>query len=497
MTKETVSKIAILALPALLFTGLFFHHIGVTGTRHVHYVISGKSPYVNRLLPDSRVSISGDVASIIDEPVYFSVFAPPGNWETADVKLSFKAGERSILELGALKDLFAQAYDFRPLANTVVEALDGHGWAGKSSEKFSPDTKVFYREELLANPANFRDAELAVYKTSLPWLPPKNLVTSDEATSFDASVRAPFEFYVYLEDKGSRYLWLDYEDHNDVVGADSVTIRVTNEAGEAVYTRTFEDDGNTSDDGELGLPHEDETYLSPELDGLPEGVYRVSVAGTSDIWIRDVLTPTPYFAIKNSLTVQHPRTGAVSRTMGVGQILLNTNAKSITVEPLSAEALGDVTFGSTTVTLTTVGEKVQITSTGRDISPIIIPFGSGYGGELKITGEGFFTWATDPFFAPEPSGFNNFLTDPDAFKVLVARVPQVVEEDGWRVGEATFTLSELAKENGAYKFVLSAPLVDEAGGDVSVHAIDITFKKDPITLRGFLSSVKQFLYELF
>jgi len=479
MRRSKLIKGAIVLLPILLFVGLLGNYLGWSGEKTIHYVVGDSSPFVQSLLPDTRVSKSenGSV-KLLDEPVYFSVFAPPGNWQTADVKISFKTGSRAILELGALKDLFAQAYDFRPLANTVVENLEAKGWVAKELSAFGEHVYFFIRQELHnVDPATIRDSEVAVYRAALPWAMPKGATIMKKENVYVLPLQGPHELYTVIGDGEPLKLTIKLRDLNQAIGSDEGVIRIYTQSGEQVGQEVFADDGDMLGDSVMAAARA--VTIAP--DGLPAGVYRIVLSATSDIVFDEFKTKQKFLLVRNSLTLAEHK----------GVVALNTNAKKISVEPLTAKGLGSVTFGGSKIVLNEVKGKVAVTSIDRETSAIILP-----GSNIKITGEGFFALANAGIYSPEAAGFSNFLAAEDTFKILAAYVPPESKEGDWRVASSTFNLVDLAKERGAYKFVLSAPLVKEKDGDVEIHAVDITFKKPAMTLRLFLSSLKSFAKDL-
>jgi hypothetical protein len=457
MRQPKLVKAGIVAVPVVLFLGLLYQYLGLSGSRTVHYVMGDSSPFIQSLLPSERVGkVENGSVKLLDEPVYFSVFAPPG----------------------VLKDLFAQAFDFKPLANTVIENLETNSWTGRPLSKLGPNINAFIRSELVGvDPASIHDSEIGVYRAQLPWAPPKGPTTSKKEHTFSLSLLGPHELFTAIGDGEALKINLNVLDRNNAVGSDEGAIRIYTKNGEMVGEQGFADDGNTSADGFVGSLRS--VTIAP--DGLPAGIYRVVLSGTSDVVFSTFTTKQNYLVAKNSLMLPSL----------VGPVALNTNAKKITVEPLAADGLGDAVFGQTRFTLDAVRGKKTAVSAVRDITAIVLP-----GGSVKVTGEGFFALADMPFFSPEAAGFSNFVAAPEAFKALIAYFPPQMKEGDWRVASASYELGTLAKERGAYKFVLSAPLVKEKDGGVNIHAIDITFKKSPMTLKSLLSSLKSFVKDL-
>ncbi len=479
MRKQLFVKGVIVAVPILLFFGLLYNYLGLSGEKIVHYTVGDSSPFVQSLLPSDRVSkVENGSVKLLEEPVYFSVFAPPGNWQTADVKIDFQTGDQAILELGVLRDLFAQAFDFKPLANTVVEHLEANGWVGRPLAQLGENVNVFIRKEFVgAPPSSIKDAQIGIYKASLPWSPPPGATASKKDKTYSLMLRGPHELFTAIGDKEPLRISILLDDLNEAVGSDEGAIRIYSQKGGMVSETVFADDGNTTADGSLSPSRT--VVVAP--DGLPAGTYRIVLSGTSDIVFDEFVTKQNYLVVKNSMTIK-PHTGAIA---------LNTNAKKITVEPLAVGALGTTVFGQTKMALEKVNEKVSGVSIDRDVSSLILP-----GGGVKITGEGFFALANAAFFIPEPAGFSNFLAAPDRFRAIVAFFPPQMRDGHWRTATTKYELSTLAKERGAYKFVISAPLVHETDGGVEIHSIDVTFKKPQTTFRSLFSSLKSFARDL-
>jgi hypothetical protein len=470
-------------LPVILFGGLLWNYLGMNGDKIVHYTAGDSSPFVQSLLPNDRVSQvmdskDGKFVSLVDEPVYFSVFAPPGNWQTADVQVSFHTGDSAVLELGALKDLFAQAFDFRPFANTIVEHLETHGWTGRPLVKLGPNVNVFLRNEYLgADPSAIKDTDIAVYRASLPWAMPTGATMTKKDNTYALPLKGSQELFTAVGNKEALRVEVKFHDLNQAVGSDEGTVRIFAQNGEMLAEAPFADDGDAL--GDSASTAERSVTIAPE--GLPAGVYRITLSSTSDIVFDEFVTKAKYLVAKNALTLA-PQTGAIA---------LNTNAKKVTLEPLASEGLGSAMFGGSPIMLETVHKKMTGTSVHRVISPLVLP-----GGSEKITAEGFFALANASFWSPEPAGFSNFVTAPDEYKALVAYFPPQLRNGQWRDASAQFDLRTLAKERGAYKFVLSAPFVKETAGNVDIHSIDITFRKPAMTFHSFLSALKAFVLQL-
>jgi hypothetical protein len=74
---------------------------------------------------------------------------------------------------------------------------------------------------------------------------------------------------------------------------------------------------------------------------------------------------------------------------------------------------------------------------------------------------------------------------------VLANLPAVKYQDDWLTTAVSFKLSDLVQENGAYKFALSIP--DLHGDTVKVHAIQVQFSKQQVTLKQMYKDFKHLI----
>ena len=480
-----VVRILIWSLPIFLFGGLLWNYLVPSGERVVHYEMGDVSPFVQRPLPDERVSElatrnGDDYVTLLDEPVYFSVTPPPGNFETVKLELAFDPGGTPTFEIGGLKDVAAQAFDFQPLSNSLLEDLDWtrHDLGGRLAV-FSRDPQSETYQTFLETPPD--RSSVATYRADFPT--PFRLASYTPLggrQKFDVSLRGPHELLTYVKNEDFSFDIM-YTDVNRTYGTDDGFVRVYDENSDLMTEFVIHDDGNIYDNQE---PSERTTLKLGGRD-WPEGVYRIVLSGTSDIIWRALETSQRYLVVKNRVFIGDdvgflPTPRATS---------LFANVERISLETQHTEGLQTISAGGSLIIVDEVGAKYSTMVPGTGVVELKSPVG-----DVKITGEGKYAFSRQSFFDPDPMALTAF-TDLESSTVehVLANLAPVREVDGWRVASAEFETSTLAVENGAFKFALSAPGIHDNLGQVSVHAIKVTFQKSHVSVHENLADLKHLI----
>lgn len=462
-----------------------WHYLVPSGERVVAYEMGDISPFVQRLLPDDRVSSvmdngDGSFVTLLDEPVYFSVTPPAGNFGKVSVTVAFDPGGTPTFEIGGLKDVAAQAFDFQPLSNALLEDLD---W---TRHDLSDRLAIYSRDPQSEAYQNFLETPLdraivATYRTTFPTpYRQANYVPLGARQKFDVSLRGPHELLTYIKGEDFQFKVL-YTDVNRTYGADEGFVKVYDENGNLMTEFVIRDDGNIYDNQE---PSE-KTFIDLSGRAWPEGVYRLALSGTSDIIWRSVETSQRYLVAKNRVFIGDD----VGYLPAPRTTTLFTDAERVTLETQHTEGLQTVIVGGTPVTVDQVGAKYASLVPGTGVSELKSPVG-----DVKVTGEGKYAFSRHAFFDPDPLPVTAF-TDLENAEVehVLANVAPVQTVDGWRVAGATFEASTLAIENGAYKFALSAPGIHDNLGQVAVHAVTVKFQKAPASVGQLARELKYLL----
>lgn len=478
-------RLLLWSVPIMVLMGLSWRYFSPLGERTVHYDMGDISPFVQRLLPDDRVGevmmrAGAAYVTLLDEPVYFSVTPPAGKFDELKLEVIFDPGGTPTFELGGLQDVAAQAFEFKPLANTLLEdsSWTRHDLADGLAI-FSRDPESLAYQTFLETPPD--RATVATYRATFPTpYRAASYVPLDTPQTFAVSLRGSHELLTYIKNENFGFDVM-YTDVNRTYGIDEGSVKVFDEQGNLMTEMTFKDDGNLYDNQ---IPSA-QTWLRLSGRGWPEGVYRLVLSGTSDIMWRTITTDQRYLVVKNRVFLGDD----VGYLPSPRATSLFTNADRVTLETQHQEGLQTVSLGGASVAVEQVGGKYVGYVGGNGVSEIRSPVG-----DIKITGEGKYAFSRASFFDPDPLALTAFtsLEDTQIEHVLAYLAP--IEHIGdWRVATATFATSQLAKEHGAYKFTLSAPGIHDDLGQVSIQAVNVSFINTDQNVMALMKDVKHFL----
>ncbi len=475
--RNIVVKTFIVTVGIVPFFWLSWLSAAPDGERVVEWTPGERSAFIQSPLPAERVSEvlsdeRGTFLTVMNEPVYFSVFPPSNEFTSAAIDLAFDPHDAFAVELGGLMNVAAYAFDFRPLSNSVLENID---WTSLGNTEDDGMLTVFAKDNVKASAQDFlahqppRSA-IVTYRATLPGTYREPSYTPrGRSQEFTISLRGSHEYVTYIKNETFR-LRVRYQDINRTYGPDEGYVRVYNEGGVVMLEERIQDDDDV---------YEDQVYTSRDITfegkNWPEGVYRVELSGTSDIVWRSFTTDQRYLAFKNRLFIADD-VGYLAQDR---QTSFVTNSKSIVFETLHADSAHRVSFGSQEVLIPESHTKVYATI--REDGPVL---GTTDAGDVKMTGEGKFSPSKDSFFDPDPKPLTarTDLGDDSLRYVVASLAPVETDADGWRVAGSTFDLTTLATELGEYKFALSLPGLMTDQQTVDLHRITVTFRKPSIPL---------------
>lgn len=481
--KTRMIQLAIILVPILVFVALLWVDIVPSGTKVVEYTAGDQSPYINHLLPSERVEYSEETAKnkayvrIIDEPAYFSVDLPQTDFDTVEVAIEFENEEQPVFEIGALVDPFADAYDLRPIQNTMLEDLN---WASSTEwgtlflDRTGQEKSMY---DFLDDPDINR---LATYHYDLgqPYLE-SGYRASNNVKTTTVSLRGHHQYVTYIRDEVLN-LEAAYMDMNRTLGKDDVAVRVYNESGTLLHEVVQNDDENETED-QISSKHE----IDIAVENLDEGVYYVELSGTSDIFWRELRSTQKYMTFIDRVYLGD-MVGYLDDPQSVN---VYTNAKNLVFETAHVEGIQTVNVTGQPVEIYTSHEKIDFEVPTSGVAEVYIPVG-----DLKVSGAGKYAFSREAFFEPDPAKLS-WNTDLDRLGVdyILANYTAPEEHDEWLVnpqnGSTEFRLADIAQEDAYAKFIVSVPGIEE-GGWIDIHKITLTFKKDPMTFWEFLGAVR-------
>ncbi len=464
----------IVAAPIILFGWLLGRELVLTGTFEVRHAVGEHSPFIDALLPESRVDADGVMT---DEPAFF--FAHPHrSFDRVVAEVWFQNDVVPILELGALGNVEAQAYDLHPLQNLLIDRSD---WS-----RIDSDGRVLLqREPTYASVADFLAdpppvSTVATYQADIgkPFVLP-GYAPSSASRAVDVTLRGYHEFKTYIKDETLSFDFA-FMDMNRDSGADPVSLVVTNASGETVGVAGADDDGDRSDAARPSAMR----HSALSIPGLPEGVYKVQMSSSRDIFWRTITTTQQKMVFLNNLFLGDE----VGYKSVPGSVGFWTEAKHLTFATRHVDGLQGIVAGASSFMLIIDEPYKQFALDVNESG--VVPI-SAERGDLEVTADGHVAFSRDMYFNPDPVRLA-YNTDLDRLGVnyVYAGYASPEKRGDWYVARAAFDAASLVRDKGAWKFVVSAPGIRELGASVRIGRIDMMWKRESFDWRdlyGYLA----------
>lgn len=455
----------IVLLPIVLLFFIVWADVDVDGERVVSYIPGKTSPFIERFLPDERVTLDGQTLHITDEPAYASVHVPNQEYTGMDVELTFSTEDQPILEIGPLIDIFSQSALLLPLKNTIIDTLH---WSKKSAvyaDVYARNNDIASVDAFFDNPPDV--SRIAIY--NYDWQQPTRLPdyeASNRILTMQHSLRGHHTYKTYIKDE-TFSLSIFAMDMNRTAGRDDMVIRVWNEQDQLMLEERIDDDGNETEN-QISTDHR----FSLQSNGdWPEGVYTVELSGTSDIFWRELQTPQQYMVFVNKVYLGDT-VGYLTEPQAAQ---LYTNAKHMTLQTLHADATQDIQFGNTLVSLPYSHELVYASLDEFGVIPVLTERD-----DVTIIGDGKFSFSEGAFFDPDPLKITALtdLDDRNIDYVVTGYTSPERDASGRYIAKQSFTLDPSMYHEGDIRLLLSAPYIAHLDASVDVHKMTITFTKD-------------------
>lgn len=489
MSKSLAIKIfqsLIILIPVGLFFGLLNIELVPSGKFTVEREVNEASPYLDRLLPDARVwapyqeTDGAWVQKIIGDPAFFFVH-PQRSFEKTEAKIRFKNTGVLLVELGVLADLATGAYTLEPLQNLII---DNSSWAKIEDGK----TVLLQREKKFLSINDFLSAmpardEIATYHYGLtdPYRL-KNYQPLSTEQIIDVSLRGSHEFNTYIKNEKLNFVF-SYTDTNRQVGEDVVALVVINEEGGVIAEVRSQDDGDTGNGG--GLSGLKELILSAEA--LPEGVYKIQMKASEDVFFRAIKTQQQKITFLNQLWLADE----VGYREGAQELNLWTEGKNLKFTTRHATGAQTIAVGQGTVAIAEpyVEYNYQPPEAG------LVKISLSEREDLLIKTNGHFAFSAAQYFNPDPVRLTAD-TDLDRLGVnyIIANYKPPTKDGEWLVATAAFNLSRAAFEDKTWKFVFSLPTVDSNEGEFLLNSIKMDFFRPPLTWSEFWRLIKTYVF---
>ena len=461
-----IIQLIIILIPLVIFVWLATQWFVPSGVFFVEHVVGEGSPFVDELGPSQRVGDAVDgKQAIISDPAFFFVH-PHTDFEAVQLEVWFQNEELPIVELGALSGLDPDVYTLLPLHNLIIDEsnwsrIEQDGLLLLQKEKVYDSIAEFFADPPSRNSvATYRTDYNVPYRIS-------GYASTDRQQSIDVSLRGHHEFKTYIKDETLRFNF-EYMDMNRDEGEDVVRITVFNEQGQPVAEARASDDGNSSDDARnSGLE-----YLELTAGGLAEGVYKVVMSTTRDIFFRSIKTPQQKIVFLNTVFIgdevgySEPPRGAE----------LWTTVKWLRGQTRHAEGVQTLDGDTGSVEIEEPYQWYSLELTGTGVESVTVPYG-----DIEIVTDGKIAFSASQFFDPDPAPLSAYATlDQMEVDYVLAKYVSPRQEGEWLVADVGFLVDQIVSDEGTWKFSFSTPAIDALEASMIVHKTNIWFFKDPL-----------------
>ncbi len=462
-------QLCIIILPILLFGWLFSQWGVPSGTFVVEHVVGEKSPFVDELGPGERVGEVGKTAageavqSIVGDPAFFFVHPQRDDFSRVDLEIWFQNTTLPIVEFGALASVKPDVYSLVPFYNRLI---DESLW-----DRMDKDGLVLLQrkraydsfEEFFARPPS-RD-RVAIYRADFN-VPYRRADYEPRASTqtINVSLRGHHEFKTYVKNETLSFVF-SYMDMNRDEGGDVVRATVFNERGEPVAEARAADDEDVSDDAVASGLH----ILKLKVPGLSEGVYKVVLDTTRDIFFRTISTAQQKIVFLNSLFVgdevgyrDQPR--GAQLWVGSGRLRLQTR---------HADGVQTIRAGDARLAIAEPYEWYTFSLSSDGLHRVDIP-----AGDLEVITQSPVAFAADQFFNPDPVTLTSYQSLDDlGVDYVLARYTSPRKEGDWFVADVSFDTNGLYEDERAWKFSFSTPDIERLKARLDIGKIVTTFTR--------------------
>lgn len=471
-----------LTLVAVLILGfLAERNLLIFAPLQAEFDFSRPSGWISFLKPRGRVSEIKEEAgkfyqSIVGEPIYIESNIPLSFFKKAEIVLNYKNPEQDILELGLVTK---NGYDLRPLQNKVLDDLSWPKICADGVCLWQKEKKYESIGDFMENQPAAEKIGVYYYELGRPYRLP-DYKPSERYQSFNYSLRGAHQFYTYIKDEDLDFMFT-FEDMNRSVGADEVEVNLYNEENNLVKNWIMTDDGNSEANEVVVTPRQ----LKLNIGDLSEGVYRLEISASDDIFLRDIQTRQKYLSF-------------------IGEIYLGDNINSTVTSQKDATLFGNsrevaavTTHDEGRQTLSFTGENLFIEKThiqyyyknSAGNFSVRVPVS-----DILLQGDGLWSFSEKNFFDPRQRRVADS-RDLEGLNFVIARYQPLASNSEWQTRGASFNLYNARKEKGKVRFIISAPGLTADKKPIDVRGIIIRINRGEFSRENFTKFLNKFFYE--
>lgn len=431
-------------------------------------VVLGKGK-ISDLTPSGRVINFPKPPLMTDNLIYFETTSK--GYDSATVVLTYSSlNPHQEIQLG-YRDNSTWHYHTKPIFLPFFEGLTWEK-VGNSPPFLYQKSPVFAStENLLKNPP--KDKAVGTYYLTedhsinvLNGYAPKS-----SETVINTPLRGSHTFYTYLNDEPFR-LSIEKQDLNWYEGADTLEIKVYKDK-KLLSQKKIEDDGVTDTSRIPGIT---QAEVIKYEEGNPEnGVYKIVLKAGNDLMIKSIKSSFnkivfegPVFPLSGSEI--YPMAGESAES------LIYTDSSKLSFVTAHEKSLSEIDISGKKLTMDKTSTPFKFESQSeRNII-------KASKGDVKIDGNGYFSFDIDQFFTPFIYKKFEVKSTDDLSQVdfLLTDYSKPFDEDGWKTKEINFSLTDAYYSNGKLSWLIKAPNLKESGGKIMIKEIKVILHQDPI-----------------
>jgi len=437
-----------------------------SGEFKIQHSVQDTSAYIDPLAPPDRVEqpikLNNEWSqAIIADPVFFFLH-PHRAFSKLSFEIWFQNETVPIVEFGGRVRTNPEGYDLRPLQNLLIDKL--------SWEKISQDGLTLLQKKLnydsiddfLANPP--KRESVAVYKADYP--APLRLTDyrpSPTLQTISVSFRGAHEMKTYVKDETLSFEF-EYMDMNRDEGSDPVVAIVFDEKGKPVADARAEDDGNSKRDAVPSTMKK----LVLSVPGLSEGVYKIVLNASRDIFFRKVQTTQNKLVFLNMVYI--------GDEIGYRETTKTTSfwtaSQRLQMQTRHAEGVQDVKINNK---VSSVSQPYEMFTFQVDTGLKMVEIPKG---DIEVFVDSPIAFSTSQYFAPDTIAIRAYTEiENSGIEYIFTTYVSPRQEGEWLVQTVEFDSEPLILEKDSWKFTFSTPLIEALGGKVIVKEINMKWIK--------------------
>lgn len=405
----------------------------------------GGQGFLSLLSPADRIdSTSSSYPRLLADPIYFSLFTPR-SFDRVRLLVRYQdelSDKTPIIEAGLLKDKTVWRYQIKPIENKILDSLN---WS-----KLRQGALVLYQrlgeteklDNFLQNAASRNDLALYNYSLNKPF----NLASYQPRQSSQvvaSALRGPYQFYTYLdhESLNFNFYFQDLNQNYDLKG-DGVSVVVSDLAGKEIFSRDLPDDGEITDNGNLGP----EKTFSLFLKDLPRGVYRVDVKTNDDLVTKKIVSTQSKLSFINKIWLEDKGSKALE---------VYTNSDYVRATAFGATGLQTLFFQAKAFEIDAPFQQFNFQiKNSKESSPYLL---SVKPQALILENNGVFAFSPEALVDPSFLKIDNNWQDKSDINYILAEYETPQESGQDKLAILEFDLSDAYREKGKYGFMISIP----------------------------------------